>query len=74
MRVQLTVGDFLERAANVYGDRIAVVDEPGRPGDLGEITYACTFEKFFPVVTPYQTKAGQQLIVAVMAAPVVPKK
>ena len=39
MRVPLTVGDFLERAANVYGDRIAVVDEPGRPGDLGELTY-----------------------------------
>jgi len=40
MRVPLTVGDFLERAATVYGDRIAVVDEPGRPGDLGSITYA----------------------------------
>ena len=39
MRVPLTVGDFLERAATVYGDRIAVVDEPGRPGDLGELTY-----------------------------------
>ena len=39
MRVPLTVGDFLERAAAVYGDRVAVVDEPGRPGDLGEITY-----------------------------------
>ena len=40
MRVPLTVGDFLERAATVYGDRPAVVDEPGRPGDLGTITYA----------------------------------
>ena len=39
MRVPLTVGDFLERAATVYGDRVAVVDEPGRPGDLGELTY-----------------------------------
>ena len=39
MRVPLTVGDFLERAATVYPDRIAVVDEPGRPGDLGQITY-----------------------------------
>jgi fatty-acyl-CoA synthase len=39
MRVPLTVGDFLERAATVYGDRVAVVDEPGRPGDLGTITY-----------------------------------
>ncbi len=40
MRVPLTVGDFLERAATVYGDRVAVVDEPGRPGDLGSLTYA----------------------------------
>jgi acyl-CoA synthetase (AMP-forming)/AMP-acid ligase II len=40
MRVPLTVGDFLERAAAVYGDRVAFVDEPGRPGDLGAITYA----------------------------------
>src|SRR3954447_7142099 len=40
MRVPLTVGDFLERAALVYGDRVAVVEEPGRPGDMGELTYA----------------------------------
>jgi acyl-CoA synthetase (AMP-forming)/AMP-acid ligase II len=40
MRVPLTVGDFLERAATVYPDRVAVVDEPGRPGDLGQLTYA----------------------------------
>jgi fatty-acyl-CoA synthase len=39
MRVPLTVGDFLERAAFVYGERIAVVDEPGRPGELGALTY-----------------------------------
>jgi len=41
MRVPLTIGDFLERAALVHGDdRVAVVDEPGVPGSLGEITYA----------------------------------
>jgi len=39
MRVPLTVGDFFERGALVYGDRPAVVDEPGRPGDLGTVTY-----------------------------------
>jgi len=37
--VPLTVSDFLDRAAYVYGDRVAVVDEPGVPGDLGRITY-----------------------------------
>jgi fatty-acyl-CoA synthase len=40
MRVPLTIGDFLERAALVYGERIAAVDEPDVPGSLGRITYA----------------------------------
>jgi fatty-acyl-CoA synthase len=39
MRIPLTVGDFLDRAALVHGERIAVVDEPGCPGSLGAITY-----------------------------------
>jgi fatty-acyl-CoA synthase len=39
MRVPLAVGDFLERAALVYGDRTAVVDEPGVAGSLGTLTY-----------------------------------
>jgi len=40
MIVPLTVVDFLERAERVYGDREAVLDEPGAPGgDLGRFTY-----------------------------------
>jgi fatty-acyl-CoA synthase len=39
MKVALTVGDFLQRGALVYGDRVAVVDEPGTPGSLGTLTY-----------------------------------
>lgn len=40
MKVALTVNDFLERAALVYGDRVAVVDEPDQPApSLGELTY-----------------------------------
>ncbi len=39
MKVQFTVADFLDRAVNVYGDRIGVVDEPGVPGSLGSLTY-----------------------------------
>jgi fatty-acyl-CoA synthase len=39
MRVPLTIGDFINRAALVYGDRTAVVDEPGTTGSLGTITY-----------------------------------
>jgi acyl-CoA synthetase (AMP-forming)/AMP-acid ligase II len=41
MIVPLTLGDFLERAEFVYGEREAVVDEPSPPGGgLGRITYA----------------------------------
>ncbi len=40
MRVPLTVLDFIERAELVYGDRIAVVDEPEQPAEsLGELTW-----------------------------------
>jgi fatty-acyl-CoA synthase len=41
MIVPLTLGDFLERAELVYGEREAVVDEPSPPGGgLGRFTYA----------------------------------
>jgi len=41
MIVPLTLGDFLERAELVYGERQAVVDEPDPPGGgLGRFTYA----------------------------------
>ena len=39
MRVALTVADFLNRAALVYGHRTAVVDEPSVPGSFGTLTY-----------------------------------
>ncbi len=39
MRVALTVADFLNRAASVYGHRTAVVDEPAVPGSYGTLTY-----------------------------------
>ncbi|HJZ57843.1 MAG TPA: hypothetical protein VKE74_22980 [Gemmataceae bacterium] len=45
-----------------------------RPPELGEVTYACTCDKFFPVVTPYRTKKGETLIIAVMAKPCTTKK
>jgi len=41
MQVPLTLADFLHRAELVYGERVAVVDEPEPPGGgLGRITYA----------------------------------
>jgi acyl-CoA synthetase (AMP-forming)/AMP-acid ligase II len=39
MKVALTVADFIDRAALVFPDRVAVVDEPGTPGGLGTLTY-----------------------------------
>ncbi len=45
-----------------------------KPPELGEVTYACTCERFFPVVTPYKTAKGETLIVAVMAKPCTPEK
>jgi fatty-acyl-CoA synthase len=39
MKVPLTIGDFLSRAAAVYGGRTAVVDEPGTSGSLGTLSY-----------------------------------
>jgi acyl-CoA synthetase (AMP-forming)/AMP-acid ligase II len=40
MQVALTVADFLNRGALVYGARVAVVDEPDVAGSLGVVTYA----------------------------------
>ncbi len=45
MRVPLTVSDFLDRAALVYGERVGIVDEPDQPAEsLGELTYARVHE------------------------------
>ena len=41
MKVPLTVNDFLDRAVQVYGRRIGVVDEPDQPGgSLGDLTWS----------------------------------
>lgn len=45
-----------------------------RPPGLGEVTYSCTCDRFFPVVTPHRTQDGETLIIAVMARPCLMKK
>lgn len=40
-----------------------------QPPGLGEITYTCMCDKFFPVVTPHTMSKGERLIVVVMAKP-----
>ena len=40
MKVPLTINDFLDRAATVYPDRVAIVDEPDQPAaPMKTITY-----------------------------------
>ncbi|MFT4286147.1 AMP-binding protein [Nocardioides sp.] len=40
MFVPFSVSDFLDRAVQVYGDRVGIVDEPTQPAvSLGEVTY-----------------------------------
>ena len=55
----------VERPKDANG-RISLTIKP--PG-LENITYGCACDKFFPVVTPHRTKAGEVLIIAVMARP-----
>ena len=41
MLVPFSVADFIDRAVQVYGERIGVVDEPDQPApSLGDLTYA----------------------------------
>lgn len=40
-----------------------------RAPKLENLVYGCACDKFFPVVTPHETKAGEVLVVAVMARP-----
>jgi hypothetical protein len=44
------------------------------PPQMKEITYACTCDKYLPVVTPHTTAKGETLILAVMAKPCTLKK
>jgi hypothetical protein len=40
-----------------------------KPPQMGEITYTSTCGKFFPIITRYQTKDKEVLIIAVMVKP-----
>ena len=41
MIVPFSVSDFVDRAVQVYGERLGVVDEPDQPApSLGELSYA----------------------------------
>src|SRR3954447_19047562 len=40
MKVPFSTSDFLDRAVQVFGDRIGVIDEPTVDDSLGELTYS----------------------------------
>jgi hypothetical protein len=40
-----------------------------KPPQLNDITYSTCTGKYFPIVTPYRTKAKEQLIIAIMVSP-----
>lgn len=50
-------------------------DQSGRigitlyPPGLDEIQYTCVCDKFVPLITPHVTKAGERLVIAVLAKP-----
>src|SRR3974377_2252896 len=52
MLVPMGVGDFLDRAALVYGDREAVADEPGVPGSGGAVPYPGVRRRAWGVARP----------------------
>jgi hypothetical protein len=60
----------VDKARDAAGKVMLTVKAP----ELGEATYSCVCDKFFPVVTPYRTKKGETLILAVMAKPCTAKK
>lgn len=37
--------------------------------EVGELSYACKCERYFPLVTGYQTAKGEHLVIAVMGKP-----
>jgi hypothetical protein len=60
----------VDQPKNDQGRVTLTLNPPGMEG----VSYACTCEKFFPVVTPHRTKGGEPLIIAVMAKPCTGKK
>ncbi|QDU20793.1 hypothetical protein [Urbifossiella limnaea] len=74
VRFDLVDGKKLEVKVERPRDENGRVALKIRPPGLGEVTYTCTCDRFFPVVTPHRTRDGETLIVAVMARPCMLKK
>ncbi len=57
---------MIEKAAAGKMDRIQLKVTPPK---MGEITYETPCGKFLPILTPFKTKAGEELIIAIRVQP-----
>ena len=67
--INLTDKQVLKVTINQSKDENGRITLTLQPPAMDAVNYACTCDKFFPVVTPHRTKSGEQLIIAVMAKP-----
>jgi hypothetical protein len=67
--VNLTDKQVMKVTVDKSKDKDGRISLTLNPPGMDGVTYACTCDKFFPVVTPHRTKSGEQLIIAVMAKP-----
>lgn len=65
----LADGKTMKLTVDTPKDKSGRIGVTLHPPGLGEIQYACVCDKFVPVITPHVTKAGERLIVAVLAKP-----
>jgi hypothetical protein len=72
--INLTDKQVLKVTVNQAKDANGRITLTLQPPAMDAVNYACTCDKFFPVVTPHRTKSGEQLIIAVMAKPCTAKK
>ena len=68
-KVDLVAGQTAQVTVRRAADRNNRVQLTVAPPLMGEITYDTCCGKFFPVVTPYETKKKDRLIIAVMVTP-----
>lgn len=60
MKIDMNVKDFLDRAAFVFPDRLALVDEPEVPGGLGRITYREVYRRALGMAKAFDDMGVEQ--------------
>jgi hypothetical protein len=67
--INLTDKQVLKLTVDRAKDKDGRISLTLNPPGMDAVTYACACDKFFPVVTPHKTAAGEQLLFAIMAKP-----